>query len=275
MSKILLTINNNNYNKQVDGYILGVKNFSKGFDVYFDASSIKKVAGSNKEKEIYVSFNRLIFNDEIIKVKKILLELDKFKLNGIFFADIALLNIKDELNLKTPFILSEDHLVTNYQTINWYKEKGCYGALLSNEITMDDVIEIRKNTSIKIYKNIYGLLHISTSKRKLITNYYKFKNMEFNNRVHFMKERKSPNEHYIVEDSLGTNIYYSTIFALKNKTIEKLNNNDIDYFIINSYLIHEDKINELFNYYKTNKELSYNTTEGFSNKKTIYKVKNE
>ena len=107
-------------------------------------------------KEIFIKIDKNIFNKDIENLKKILLELDSLNINGILFYDLSVLSLAKKLEIKTPLIWNQNFFVTNYRTCNHYEEKGVYGAVISSEITLQEIIEIRKNTSFKLFVNIFG-----------------------------------------------------------------------------------------------------------------------
>lgn len=273
MSKVLLKINDEKeLTYPADGYILGMDIFSYLFEITFSVETIKKIKEENKEKEIYVSVNRMIFNDELDNYKKILHELDDLGLNGIIIGDIAALTY----NLKTNIILDQMHLNNSYYTINHYKDNGVSGVVLTNDITLDDINIIHDNTNALLFKQVFGYPHLSTSNRRLVTNYLTHFNLENESKSYEINERNSDSYYKVIEDDFGTHILGDKPLSLLG-VYDKLN---VDYAIIDGYLLgnikmvldsflNEDltKVSEI--------EGLYNTNDGFINKETIYKVKND
>ena len=66
------------------------------------------------------------------------------------FYDLSVLSMRDRLHLKTPLIWSQEHMTTNYNTCNYYYEKGCEYVYLSSEITEEEIKEIKEKSPIKI-----------------------------------------------------------------------------------------------------------------------------
>ena len=270
MKKILVKINNSDdLLLNCDGFIIGYKDFSILFSKTYDISSIKKII-NNTDKEVYVSLNRPVFNDELELYKEELLKLDKLGLNGIIIGDIAALTY----NLKNNLILDQMHLNNSYYTLNHYYNNGLYGAIITNDITLDEINEIKSNTNVVLFKQVFGYPHLSTSKRKLITNYFKHFNMNKNSNYYEIKEDKKDDYYKIVEDSFGTHI-------LGDKPLNLLGINiNTNYYIIDGFML--DNIKEVVDIFMNNdiekKEYldnKYNASLGFINKETIYKVKND
>lgn len=272
-SKLLIKVNDINELKYpVIGYVLGVKDYCVCFGISFALEEIKKIKEENKDKKIFVSLNRVIFEKELGKYKTILQELDTLGLDGIIVGDIAALTY----NLSTNVILDQMHLNNSYLTISHYLNNNAKGVVLTNDITIDDINYIKeKNQKSILFKQVFGLVHLSTSKRKLVTNYLTYFKKEKKSNVYIINEKQEDDSYYIYEDDFGTHI-------LTNKPINLLsylNDLNVDYFVFDSLLVED--CNDAFEAF-INEDISksniidekYNAIEGFINKKTIYKVKN-
>lgn len=271
MSKKLLKINNDDeltYN--ADGYILGMNHYSYLFGRTYTKEEIRKIKEENKDKEIYVSANRIIFNDEIDNYKKELKAIDELGLNGIIVGDIASLTY----GLKTNVILDQMHLNNSYFTINHYLNNGASGIMLTNDITGTEINDIRANTNALLFKQVFGYPHLSTSNRKLITNYLKHFNVHGESLSYSIKEEKGDNYYQVVQDDFGTHILGSNPLNLLGINL------DVDYEIIDGYLIGDIKdVLDAFLNEKVAKKREiddkYNANDGFINKETMYKVKKD
>ena len=276
-NKQQLNITNN------DGIILSLKDYAVQSSEYFSIEEIKSIKDKNPTKEIFVNINKNILNNDIEALKEILLELDKLDLTGIFFYDLAILKLKKDLNLKTDLVWSQTHMVNNYKTCNYYHSKGVKFALLGKEITLEEIIEIIKNTTIVPMVEVFGYPSVAFSKRKLITNYYKDLNKE-SKEVLDVTEKVTNSIYELTEDENGTSFFLKD---LVNGTgiIKELYNNNLKYIIMRGYGVEDNLFNELItdtkeyinsnctnnNYIEKYKDISTNTNFFF--KKTIYQVK--
>lgn len=276
-NKQQLNITNN------DGIILSLKDYAVQSSEYFSIEEIKSIKDKNPTKEIFVNINKNILNNDIESIKEILLELDKLDLTGIFFYDLAILKLKKDLNLKTDLVWSQTHMVNNYKTCNYYHSKGVKFALLGKEITLEEIIEIIKNTTIVPMVEVFGYPSVAFSKRKLITNYYKDLNKE-SKEVLDVTEKVTNSIYELTEDENGTSFFLKD---LVNGTgiIKELYDNNLKYIIMRGYGVEDNLFNELItdtkeyinsnctnnNYIEKYKDISINTNFFF--KKTIYQVK--
>lgn len=242
-------------NDLVDAYILPIQNFSINYQVTFTLEEVKKIKKFNKE--VFVIINKNIHNEELSKLEKLLIEVEKLNINGIFFYDIAIISLKEKLKLKTDLVWSQEHLTTNYQTINYWYQKGVKYTYLSSELNKEEINEISKNTKAILFVNVFGYQPMFTSRRHLVKNYLnKFKLIDENKNKKIFKEEKS---YPIIDEPNGTTVYSNYILNATNEHF------DAKYLVFNTYLI--DNFEDVL------KNNLYPIEKGFLDKKIIYKVK--
>ncbi len=260
--------------KEADGFVLPLLNFSVDYNNYYTIDDIKKIH-KETNKKIFVIINKMIENDEIDNLKNTLIELDKLKICGIFFYDLSIIELKKELNLKIDLVWNNTHMVTNYYTCNYYYDKGCEYSYLSNEITMNEIIELKKNTKSSLIFMLLGYPVVSFSKRKLLTN------GEFDKEI-IIKEPKSGQEYRVIESEYGTTFKYNKI-RNNFSCLKELIDNNIDYvYLIEDDINHNDFLQALKftkqyikkqddEYIKRMRNI-FGSDTGFLYRKTIYKV---
>lgn len=271
MSKILLKINDvKELSYEADGYILGIDKYSFLFGKTFSIDEIKKIKDDLKGKEIFVSFNRVIFNSELEDYKKKLKKVDSLGIAGIIVGDIAALTY----DIKTNVILDQMHLNNSFYAINHYYNNGVYGTVLTNDITLSEINDIKKNTKSTLFKQVFGYPHLSTSKRRLISNYKEYFNINDTSSIYEISEKNSNNIYKIIEDNFGTHILGDKVLNLLSFDI------DVDYKIVDGFMLGDvKKVLEIFTNNKKDKNDwindTYNANYGFINKETIYRVKKD
>ncbi|MBQ9024520.1 MAG: U32 family peptidase [Bacilli bacterium] len=279
---------------KIDGFAMGIENFSENFNHYIKESNLKKVIDDiNKNNhKVYIMLNKLYFNNQIDDLKKLLKKLSKLNIEAIIFSDIAVFNIVKENNLDIKLIW-HSKMVTNSKSINFYEKRGLYGYIITPQITLDEFIKITKNTNSKAIIKLFGYTNMATSSRSLITNY--FNNFNINkdsNKKYYMYE-KITKEFYPIVESDYTNFFSSKVL---NGIMEykKLINNNIDCMIyLDDYMINENSFYNIIEAFvalknhpndeafaeKLKKVIDSNmfneTDNGFLNNKTIYKVKKD
>lgn len=257
-------------------FIFGLKGYSSGYNNSLTLEEIKKIKSDSYE--LFIAINKNIFNSELEELERIMKELDEIKINGILFYDMAVLNIKKRNNLSLDLVWNQTHMVTNYNTCNYYYSHEVKYGVLASEITLDEINEIKEKTDMKLFLNVLGYQIMSYTRRKLLGNYYKSIGKEKAKDKYIITNN---NEEYILnEEENGNAIYYGKPLN-GSIIIPKL---DLDYIILNEDNFEHDKfikITDLFNKLLESKDEKYikeiddliGDYRGFFFTKTIYKVK--
>ena len=109
--------------KMADSFVLPILGFAVDYNNYFTLEEIEAIL-SKTDKEIFVVINKMISNKDIKDLETLMLKLDKIGIAGIFFYDMAVLEIKRRLNLNVDLVWNNTHMVTNYYTCNCYYDLG-------------------------------------------------------------------------------------------------------------------------------------------------------
>ena len=282
MSKILTIPSNineiNSTKSLVDGFIIGIKEMCVNTNYCIDINELK-ILKEIKDKDIFISLNKNMHNKDLDVVRNILIELNDYNIKGVLYYDIGVLNIYKSLDLNYDLVWSQEHLTTNYNTINYWNFFGVNYTYLSSDITEEEIIEIIKNTKSKLMVNLFGYLPMFVSKRHIIKNYLEYFNLKDNSEINYIyKEEKF---YPIIDNNIGTQVYSNNIL---NGIKTSLNIN-VDYIILNSFNIELDKFINVIKMFKSVNEdnveeynekinsMFNNIDTGFLNTKTIYKVK--
>ena len=280
--KILVEYDNkrNNYT-DIDGLILALKDYSVQSTKYYSIKEIVSIKENNPDIEIFVKVNKNIFNNELNTLEKNLKELDKLNINGIFFYDLAILNLKDKLKLKTPLVWDQTHMVNNYLTCDYYYSMGVKYALLGKEITLNEILEIIDKSKITSMVEVVSMPTMAFSRRRLLTNYYK--SMDKKSKKHLDITEKVTNNKYLVTETKDGTSFYDKSIMNGTSIINALYKNRCPYIILREFGIKnfdelvtdtkkyiDNECNDI-SYITKYKKLGDNTNFFF--KKTVYQVK--
>lgn len=271
----------NLYTNKTDGIILPLEGFSVESKCFFSMTEIKDI----KDKSscmVFVKVNKNFMNEEIDDLKKILQELDNCGVDGVFFYDLAVLEIKNELNLQLPLVWNQTHMVNNYKTCDYYYSKGVSYALVGKEITLEEIKEIVQNSHISVMVEVVSKPSVAFSKRKLITHYYQDLGKAKKNDM-IIHERGTNQDYELFENQDGTS-FFLDIVTNGTSVIKDLFDIDTPFIIMREYgleNIFSQLIQDTMNYISTGcKDSSYvekykmiGDSTNFFFRKTIYKVK--
>lgn len=282
--KVLVEVTNkeiSNYIDSCDALLLGLENFSVLNSVAFSLAEIEEIINKYPEIEIFVKMDKNIFNKEIDDLRRVLLELEQMSICGVFFYDLAILELKQELSLSLDLVWSQTHMVTNTRTCDYYFHQGVHYALLSKEITLDEIVSIAKESSISTIVEVVSLPSVGYSRRRLVHNYYEDLGEKGSSTLSVLE--KITNKNYLVkEEENGTGFLLDEVLN-GTSVISSLYQADVDYVLfreegIPSFLelLHDTKKYIVdgcsdASYIEKYKKLGDST--GFFFKKTIYRVK--
>ena len=273
----------------VNTFLLPLRDFSVEYSKYYSLDEIKKIREKYPKIELFISINKNIMNEEIDSLKDILIQLDKLNIKGIFFYDSALIRLKKKLKLNISLVWAQTHMVTNYNSCNYYYDNGVEYAMLSKELRLDEVKEIISKARTKSIIELITKPSIAFSKRHLVTNYYTNVNEEVKDEV-VVNEKISDTDLIVRENEDGSTFIKNSIlngFVI----LDELMDTNLSYILIKEDYIDHDlfiKIITSLVYYlnnyegmdtlekekfiKNQEELLGNDT-GFFFRKMIYKVK--
>ena len=267
-------------------FILGLEDYC----INYPSASLDQIKELSNKYQLFISINKNLFNNELADLKEKLIELSHLPIMGILFYDLGVLNIVRENNIPVNLVWHQTHMVTNYNTCNFYYEKGVEYGFLANEITLDEIIEIKKHTNMKLMVNCFGYPIMSHSRRMLLTNYFKSIQKEKEDRVYHLENM---DEDYLLKESKnGASILYGKLINGTRPLFDLVENN-IDYCVLDMQEVDQKIGVEVLNKYqyivknystitadeKENIIKDMNNLIGdstnFFYKKTIYKVKKD
>jgi putative protease len=279
MEIILMPKDNNeikNTINLVDGYLIGIKDFSVNipYDASFEEIEYIKKTG----KKVFIALNKNMHNKDIEKLSEYLVLLDNLNVDGVLFYDISLINLRKKLELKIKLIFGQEHMSNNYLTSDFWYEHGAQMQLVSPELTKEEIKEMVDDGMSETMVMMFGYLPMFVSKRHLVRNYLDFFNTKSNDELFYLSHN---NDLYpTIDNKLGTLVFSSKIF----NGIKEIKEINPDYALLNTFLISEEDVVWILNkYYEMNdhnkeiidKEImsKFDADYGFLYKDTIYKVK--
>lgn len=270
--------------KKANTFILGLEDYC----VNYPSVSLERIKELSKKYSLFIAINKNIFNGELDDIKKKLLELANLPIVGVMFYDLGILNIVIDNKINIPLVWHQTHMVTNYNTCNFYYDKGVEYGYLANEITLEEMIEIKNKTKMKLLVECFGYPIMSHSRRSLVTNYFKSIDSNKEDRNYTLSDNE--NNYIIKENNSGTSILFGKVINGTRPLFDLITNN-FSFGVLDMQNIEIDtglEVLDKFNYIKDNidtisdkeKEdiITYmnnliGDSTNFFYKKTIYKVK--
>lgn len=257
MKNNFLVIKGNNKIKKVPGvnFLFPLQGFCIGF--------IKEYSLEEIPSGEYLYINRLLNCEEIKKLKEMLPQIESH-CKGIVFEDLGVLGILTEKHSQLEKILYASHAVCSSVTANAFLNE-VDTLILSPDITEAEIKEIIKKCSKPVGIHLYGNLPYMYSRRTLLTNYQTHFNLA-KKQISLINESIKKQAFLCVENEYGTVLYDPKPCDAKSL----LGIPNVSYYYINLEFtdINDDEIT-IDEFLKTTVP---NSTSGFLNKKTIYRL---
>lgn len=285
--KLISLVNNidmiKDINKYTDAYLIPIKDLSVNVSFSATIDELKIICKDINNKEIFILLNKNMDSSDLDNLEKTLKELNKLPIKGIFYYDKSIVMYKKDGLFNKELIWNQEHLVTNYDTCNFWSNNGVNGYCLSTDLTLDEWIEIRNNTKGILIAPLFGYQSMFVSKRNLVKNYLKTFNLNSDSIVHYIK--KEGYTYPIINYNNRTEVYSHFILnGLEEAVI--LKEKGFEYALLSNFLIDNSDFIEVLKMFRNvnsnnSKNLSKkidtmfngNTGKGFFYKETVFKVK--
>ncbi|MGN0713321.1 MAG: DUF3656 domain-containing protein [Anaerovoracaceae bacterium] len=211
-----------------DAVYFGMQKFgARAYSTNFDMDSLQEaVAYAHlRDVKIYVTMNTIVFEDEIEEMREQLRLLNEAGVEGIIVQDLA---VFDEIVRKYPDM--EAHCSTQMGiddlegTLLW-KELGAKRVVLSREVPIETVKEIRRKADVPIEIFVHGALCVSYSGNCLMSGLIGYRS---GNRGRCVGSCRKPYE--LLDRTTGKSLGTSYLLSTKDlNTIDRIDQlKDID-----------------------------------------------
>ena len=251
--------------KDIDGIILAIKDLAVNDSFYIDVDMLDKINFNGKM--IFLKLNKLMHNGDLKRLREVMNKLSKKDVKILFY-DMAVYNIAKEYNMVDKLVIYQDHLNASTLTNSFYYNLGIDTSFITNDITYEELVDIKKNSKMKVMFLVYGYQPIFYSRRYLVKNYLDFIEKEKEN-TNYKIISDSNKKYPIVEEKYGTTIYTDRPINLINY-INDLK--EIDYLVINGNMIDSSELFTVIDKF-INHDMVDEEYLGFFKTKTIYQIK--
>lgn len=159
-------------NSGADAVYFGIKELNLRANAKnFEVKEIKKIVSyCHKHKvKAYLALNSIVFENELDKIKKIILAAKKAKADAIICWDLSVLN--EAKKAKIPVHLSTQASTSNSEAIKLYEKLGVKRFILARECTLKQIKEVKKKTKAEIEIFVHGAMCMSVSGRCFISSH--------------------------------------------------------------------------------------------------------
>ncbi len=158
-----------------DAVYAGVPKFSlRTRENDFDEKTLQQGIQYTHElgKKLYLTLNIFAHNTKINSFLKELEKVVQWKPDGLIMADPGLVDIALKRYPEIPIHLSTQANVTNWTTVQFWRDLGVKRIILSRELSIKEIREIHEQVpDVELECFVHGAICIAYSGRCLITNY--------------------------------------------------------------------------------------------------------
>ncbi|WPX09178.1 U32 family peptidase [Anaerocellum danielii] len=156
-----------------DSVYVGAKEFSaRAYAKNFSEDELKKAIDFCHErgKKIYLAINTLIYNDEMHKAVNLIEFAYREGIDSVIVQDLGLLFIILKEFPGMPVHASTQMTVHNLAQVSFLENLGVKRVILSRELSLDEIKNIRQQSSIELEVFVHGALCISYSGQCLFSS---------------------------------------------------------------------------------------------------------
>jgi putative protease len=195
----------------------------------FSNDSIRDaVIYAHKRKvKLYVTINIIAHGDDFEGLEDYFLLLHSAGVDGVIISDPGILVLARKTVPTLPIHLSTQANVTNPATASFWSSQGVSRLNLARELSLAEILTIRKTVAAELEVFVHGALCISYSGRCMLSNYMTGRDANQGNCAHpcrysySLVEEKRPGEYFhIEEDRRGTYIFNSKDLCLLRRLPE-------------------------------------------------------
>ena len=167
-----------------------------------------------RNKKVYVTISLLPHNNDFLKLEEYLLKLEEINVDALILCEPGTLEIVRKVlpNMKVHMGIQTN--IYNYETAKFYYDLGVKRVVMAKELSLNDIIDIRKNTplDLEIEAFVHGPMVMSYSGRRLLSNYLTSRDAdEYDNEKNYnLVEEKRPDEYCPIYEDEGGTIFYAS-----------------------------------------------------------------
>lgn len=159
-----------------DAVYAGVPRFSlRARENDFDHSAVERAVTISRElnKKIYLTLNIFPHNRKLDSFSESLEWMAQLKPDAIIVSDPGIIYLSQKYCPSVPLHLSTQANTVNWASVKFWKEQGVSRIILSRELSVDEISEIRQRVpDIELESFVHGAICVAYSGRCLLSNYF-------------------------------------------------------------------------------------------------------
>ncbi len=121
------------------------------------------------DKKIYVCTNTIMKNKDVNYFKDILPVIHSYEVDALIISDLGALKLAREEEIETHMSIQAN--ISNYESLNLLEELGVRRVVLSRELSLPEIKEIKEKTNLEIETFIHGAMCVAVSGRCFLSSH--------------------------------------------------------------------------------------------------------
>lgn len=201
------------------GKMFGLRAFSENFD----QNEIKQgVALAHQAgKKAYVTINVFPHNEDLAALPDYLRFLCECGVDAAIIADPGVYRVARRVTPELPLHISTQANNTNWESVLFWQDMEVRRVVLARELSLADIAEIRRRTTVELEAFVHGAMCISYSGRCLMSNYFTGRDANRGEcaqpcrwKYHLVEETRPGQYFPVLEDEKGTYFFNSKDLCL-------------------------------------------------------------
>lgn len=160
-------------NNGADAVYIGITDYNMRANVAnIELDDIKYIVEQchDNNKKLYVCTNTIVTDKQLMKYKKQLDVLEQYDVDALIISDMGMINIANKSSI--PLHLSVQANITNSEALKLYRDLGVTRAVLSRELSLEQIKEIKNKSPIEIETFVHGAMCVAISGRCFLSSYF-------------------------------------------------------------------------------------------------------
>ncbi len=175
----------------------------------------------NHKVKSYITINIFPHNSDIFEIKEHIEFLKEIRPDGVILSDPGVFSLFKKIAPEIDIHISTQANITNIEAAKFWERLGAKRLVLSRELNIKEISEIREATSIELEIFVHGSICISYSGRCYISSFLNFRGANRGQCTnscrwrYYLMEEKRPYEFFpVFEDERGTYLLSSKDLCL-------------------------------------------------------------
>jgi putative protease len=219
MEKLRIAIHYGANAVYLGGKSFGLRNLADNFTIPELAEAVGYA--HDRQVKVYLTVNAYPNNADLPLLLHFLEDAAAIPFDAYIAADPGVIDMIREVSPEIPIHLSTQANTTNWRSALFWQKHGIGRINLAREMSLDEMREVRKRSSIELEAFVHGAMCISYSGRCLLSSVMAERNANRGECAHpcrwsySLVEEKRPGEYFpVMEDATGTFIFNSKDLCL-------------------------------------------------------------